>query len=397
MKKVALVTCYFQYNYGSMLQAYATQKICEEWGVHCETINIAGIKASIEKKKTKYYLKQVNNPQIITGVILRIGKRLFYKKIFRNTLGKNFEIRDGKFREFINKNFILSSSYASREELTEACKNYSTVLVGSDQLWLPSNIDADHYTLTWVPDDINKVAYATSFGTSYLPISLQSKTKDFLLRFDHISVREESGKKMIYDYAGLDVPVVCDPTLLFTAENWMCIQRDERLIREKYVLCYFLGNNTGDRGFAKRLREKTGHKIVALLHLDEYIKTDSNYADYIPFDIGPGELLNLIRNAEYIVTDSFHGTLFSILYRKIFFASRRIKSKGILNTNSRLDSLFNLLGVEGRIITGFENIDECLARNIDYDVVHDKVATVRNSSKRYLRSALNMDQGKKYD
>lgn len=388
MKKIALVTCYFQYNYGSMLQAYATQKICEDWGLPCENINIEKLKSGIEKRKIKFYLKQINNPQIVTGTIFRICKKALYKRLFKKALGRSLDIRNEKFRQFINERFILSIPFDSREKLAEACVNYSTVLVGSDQLWLPSNIDADYYTLTWVPDEVNKVSYATSFGISFLPENLRVKTKDFLSRFNYISVREESGKKIVHECAAIDVPVVCDPTLLFTSEEWMCVQKAERIVAEKYILCYFLGNNTEDRGFAKRLREKTGYKLVALLYLDEYIKTDSDYADYTPFDIGPGELLNLIRNAEYIVTDSFHGSVFSILYKKVFFTSRRIRKEGILNTNSRLDSLFTLLGIEGRVIEGSENIDECLNKSIDYESVYSKLTIVREQSLDYLRSAL---------
>ena len=185
---------------------------------------------------------------------------------------------------------------------------------------------------------------------------------------------------MVRSYAGLDARLVCDPTLLFTAEEWMCIQPPEPVVRGDYILCYFLGNNTADRRFACRLREKTGCKIVALLHLDEYIRADEGYADETPFDVGPGELLNLIRNARYIVTDSFHGSVFSILNRKTFFTSRRIRKEGLLCTNNRLDSLFETLGVTGRLITGEEDVEECLARPLDYEPIHRNLARLREST-----------------
>lgn len=264
----------------------------------------------------------------------------------------------------------------SREELTRACAGYSSVLVGSDQLWLPSNIDADYYTLTWVPDGVNKIAYATSFGTNFLPDWLVPRARAFLSRIQYLSVREKSAVEMVRSYARL----VCDPTLLFTAEEWMCIQPPEPVVRGDYILCYFLGNNTADRRFACRLREKTGCKIVALLHLNEYIRADEGYADETPFDVGPGELLNLIRNARYIVTDSFHGSVFSILNRKTFFTSRRIRKEGLLCTNNRLDSLFETLGVTGRLITGEEDVEECLARPLDYEPIHRNLAPLREST-----------------
>lgn len=388
---IALVTCYFHHNYGSMLQAYATQKILQEWDIPCENICIDGLKKELDGSKVKFYIKQINNPQVLKGTIIRIVKKGFYIKIKKNTLGKKFEERNQCFTKFKEQHFIVSRKYVSKEELSRACSNYTLFIVGSDQLWLPSNIEADYYTLNWVPSSVPKVAFATSFGTSFLPPKHQVLTKEFLQRFAHISVREESGQKMIKEYADMEVPVVCDPTLLLSAEKWMCIQEKERKIEQKYILCYFLGNNTKDREFAKDLRAKTGYQIVALLHLDEYIKKDEDYADITPYDVGPGELLNLIRNAEYIVTDSFHGSVFSIIYKKKFFTSRRVRKEGILCTNNRLDSLFSQLGIEGRLILGNEDVEECLKREIDYGIVEGNMKRLVRDSEMYLKRALKVE------
>lgn len=380
MKKVGLVTCYFHPNYGSMLQAYVTQKILDDWQIPCENIAIDGLRQGIDRAKTRFYLKQWHNPQVFTGTILQIVGKKVRRSLHRETFGKNLAVRSRKFLEFQKAHFRLSPVWHSREELTRACAGYSSVLVGSDQLWLPSNIDADYYTLTWVPDGVNKIAYATSFGTNFLPDWLVPRARAFLSRIQYLSVREKSAVEMVRSYAGLDARLVYDPTLLFTAEEWMCIQPPEPVVRGDYILCYFLGNNTADRRFACRLREKTGCKIVALLHLDEYIRADEGYADETPFDVGPGELLNLIRNARYIVTDSFHGSVFSILNRKTFFTSRRIRKEGLLCTNNRLDSLFETLGVTGRLITGEEDVEECLARPLDYEPIHRNLARLREST-----------------
>lgn len=388
MKKVALVTCYFHPNYGSMLQAYATQKILDDWKIPCENICIDGLKKEIDESKTRFYLKQMANPQIFTGTVMRIARKKLHRVLHRTTFGKEMDIRMKKFKEFETSSFRVSKRYSSRKELSEACGNYSDVLVGSDQLWLPSNIYADYYTLSWVPDEVNKISYATSFGTSFIPKNLRKKTSVFLKRFQYLSTREQSGVKLIRQYAGRDARLVCDPTLLFTAEDWMEIQQKEAIVGGDYILCYFLGNNTADREFAKRLRKETGYKIVALLHLDEYIRNDCGYADETPFDIGPGELINLIRHAKYIVTDSFHGTVFSILNRKCFFTSRRIKKEGILCTNNRLDSLFETLGITGRLITGDENIETCLSRTLNYDRIHKQLEQFREESRKYLKNAL---------
>lgn len=143
----------------------------------------------------------------------------------------------------------------------------------------------------------------------------------FLKKIKHIGVREESGQKLVKEIANRDVPVVCDPTLLFTGDEWMAIQQKEPIIKGKYILCYFLGNNPPHREFAKRLKEVTGCKIIALTHLDEFVKSDEGYADETPYDIDPADFLNLIRNAEYVCTDSFHCSVFSILYKRQFLHS----------------------------------------------------------------------------
>jgi hypothetical protein len=388
---IALVTCYFHHNYGSMLQAYATQNILQNWGIPCEHICIDGLIKEIKGSKVKFYMTQINNPQVLTGTILRVVKKRLYQKIKKNTLAKDLEIRKQYFDQFIRQHFVISTKYGSKDELSKTCDKYTYVIVGSDQLWLPSNIEADYYTLNWVPSNVPKVAFATSFGTSFLPPNIQKKANQFLHRFSHISVREESGQRMIHEYANMDVPVVCDPTLLFSANDWMCIQKKDRMIKEKYILCYFLGNNTKDREFAKKLRDKTGFKLVALLHLDEFIKKDEDYADMTPYDIGPGEWINLIRYAEYIVTDSFHGSVFSIIYKKVFFTSRRVQKDGLLCTNNRLDSLFSQLGISGRFIDGEQDVEEYLNRQIDYTTVDVKLKLLTDQSKIYLSNALGYE------
>lgn len=387
MNKVALVTCYSHPNYGSELQAYATQKIFDVWGIPNETIRMDGLQRKLDAAKMEFYLQRIWDPQILTGTVGRIGRKKIHAFLHRKSFGEKMEVRKKKFADF-QKRFHLSPAYSSATELAKACRNYSTVLVGSDQLWLPSNIAADYYTLNWVPEDVNKISYATSFGAAFLPKSMQRKARAFLPRFQHLSVREQSAVNMIRDYTGLSAQLVCDPTLLFTGEEWLDIQPEKPGLEGDYILCYFLGNNRRDRAFAQRLRTATGCRIIALLHLDEYIAGDEGYADETPYDIGPGELLNLIRNARYIVTDSFHGSVFSILYHKIFFTSRRVAKGGLLCTNNRLDSLFNTLNITGRLITGEEPVEECLNRKLDYDRIDQNIQSFRQQSMSFLREAI---------
>lgn len=392
MKKVGIVSCYFQHNYGSMLQALATQNVLDKLGYENETIDISGFSKEIKKAKLLYFVKASLTSDILLSKF-GMATNVIRRKNSRGIYGKNTAIRNKKFDDFAKKYFRLSEKFSSKADLREKCKDkYNAVVVGSDQLWLPGNIAADYYTLNFVPDDINTISYSTSFGQSELPNDSAEKAKVFLKRIKHIGIREESGKKLIRDLVGRDVPIVCDPTLLFTGGEWMNIQKEEAKINEPYILCYFLGNNPPHRDFAKRLKEQTDCKIVALVHLDEYVTSDEGYADYTPYDVDPADFLNLIRNAQFICTDSFHCSVFSMLYKKIFFAFKRYTRKTKFSTNSRLDTLFNLAGVKGRVFEGNEDIDKCLDMKIDYKEVYTNLAKIREESYRYLITALD-DKG----
>lgn len=388
MKKVAIVSCYFQHNYGSMLQAYATQMVLDKMGYENETIDIAGFSYEIRKAKIKYFVKASITSDILLSKI-GMAKNILIKKFAKSEYTALSQKRSEKFDDFAKNYFRLSQRYVSKVELGKQCvQNYSAVLVGSDQLWLPGNIAADYYTLNFVPAFINTIAYSTSFGQSELPKDSAKKAGIFLKSIRHISVREESGQRLIKQLANRNVPVVCDPTLLITGEEWLQIQKEKSVIDGKYIFCYFLGNNPPHREFAKRLKAETGCKIVALMHLDEYIKSDERYADESPYDIDPADFLNLIRNAEYVCTDSFHCSVFSILYRRQFFTFRRYARNTRHSTNGRLDTLFHIAGISGRMMTGNEKVQDCIKMETDFEAVHKKLETMRKKSYDYLEAAL---------
>ena len=380
-----MVTCYFKSNYGSLLQAYATQKFLDSLKIENETINIDK-NIDFKKGKRKYYTSQIFN---FTFVKSKLGMiKLKFDKKFNKELGKNISIREKKFKEFRNQ-FRLTKELNTYAELKEYCKNFDNVLVGSDQLWLPVNVVSDYYTLNWVPDEINKISFSTSFGVSSIPEKYEELYKKFLNRINYLSTREESGKKIIKDLTGRDAKIVCDPTLLFNKEEWMDIQEKEAIIKEKYILCYFLGNSIEYRKFAERLKEKKGCKIISINHCDEYVKYSDVFADETPYDIGPAEFLNLIRNAEYVCTDSFHGTVFSLINNVNFFVFRRYNKKSKISTNSRLDSLLGIVNLKERLLEGNEDIDKTIEMNIDFSNVNKKLEEFRSDSKEFLEKALN--------
>lgn len=384
-KKVGIVSCYFKHNYGSMLQAYATQKVLDNMEIPNETINIDE-NIDFANGKKKYYMSQITNIPFIKSKLGMVKLKLD-KKINKN-LGNNIQIRDNKYKEF-EKNFKLTKPYKTYKELSAQCANYSDVIVGSDQLWLPVNVVADYYTLNWVPDNVNKVSYATSFGVSTVPDKYKNDYKKFLNRINCLSTREEAGIKLVEQLSDNKATLVCDPTLLLNKEEWMDIQKEEPIIKEKYILCYFLGKNIEHRKFAERLKEKTGCKIVSLNHADEYVKYSDKFCDYAPYDIGPAEWINLIRNAEYVCTDSFHGTVFSLINNTKFFTFERYSNKNSkVSTNSRIYSLLGIVDLKERILSGTENVDDVIKMQINFDNVNEKLDKFRESSKRFLKNSI---------
>ncbi len=385
-KKVALVTCYFQPNYGSMLQALATQEMLDIMNVPNETICIDGLKKEIHDAKMRYFKSRMFSADVIKdklGYLKLVAAQKLDKK-----LGKNIALRKKCFEAYSKSKFRVSRPYSSKSELSRHIEDYTAFLVGSDQLWLPSNIAADYYTLSFVPDEVRKIAYATSFGVSILPKEQAEAAKQFIPRIDHLSVREQSGQKLIKDLTGIDAKLVCDPTLLLTKKQWGDLIEDKRIIKGKYIFCYFLGDNRFSRECALFLQKKTGYKIVALQHLDMYIRSDDTFADETPYQIDPDGFVNLIRYAEFVCTDSFHGTVFSLIHHKNFFTFRRFWKASTMSTNSRIDSLLNVLGCEYRLIESTADFKKALSTPLDTGSVEARLNDFRKDSLAFLKDAL---------
>ncbi len=389
MKKIALVTCYFQHNYGSQLQALATQMIFDKLGLENETIRIDGLRPEINKAKYKYFLSKIFDLNTVRDKMATVRKQI--AKRTNPEYARNLAARDRIFSHFAETKFKLSELYASKAELGKNAHSYGAFVVGSDQLWLPSNISADYYTLNFVPEDVKKIAYATSFGVSQLPHKQAEMAKYFLNRLDAIFVRETSGQKLIKQLTGKEVPLVCDPTLLFTAEEWNKQAPATQRIKENYILCYFLGNNPEQRSFAKKLAAALNCQIVQLPNLDEYIKSDEGFADYPLYDVSPLDFIALIRDAKFVLTDSFHCTVFSTLFEKPFFSFRRYNNDSQVSTNSRIYSLLDTFGIPERLLRGNEEISQCVKMQIDFTQVHHNIDLLRQKSIGYLKQALELN------
>ena len=391
MSPIALVTCYFQPNYGSQLQAYATQMAFDKLGIENETIRIDGLLPEINKAKYKYFLSRIFDKETVKDKMATVRKVIAKKR--NSEYAKNLAIRYKMFENFASTKFRLSKRYNSKQELTENTHKYSAFVVGSDQLWLPSNIAADYYTLNFVPVEIPKIALATSFGISKLPKKTAELASKFLDRLNHISVRETSGQKIAQELTKKDVAVVCDPTIMFPADDWAkaldAVENGNRFADgQKYIFVYFLGNNPWQREVVKQVQKETGLKIVQIAHSDEYVKTDVGFADFTPYNVGPKEFVELIRDAEFVFTDSFHCSVFSMLNHKKFFTFPRYSDDGTASTNGRLYSLLSLVKHESRMVRKSDAESFQLDTPINYEIIDSELEQLRRFTWQWLQDAL---------
>ena len=383
--KVALAINYDYHDYGGMLQAFATQRFLEKQGIESDAFNFDNVKGDISRRKWKYFLSNMMDISIV-----KEKSRLIEKKIRQKTnarLKAQMAERDNAFDKFCTSHFKVSRPFASWEDMAKASqKEYDAVIVGSDQLWLPSNVMADYYTLNWVPEKVKKIAYATSFGIGNIPQKYKEMYRQYLTRIDYLSARETSGQEIISELTDRSVPLVNDPALLLDANGWDEVIKDKPIINDKYIFCYFMGDNPEQRDFVKRLAKEKGLKIVALLHLDQFIETDEHYADYTPWNISPADFVNLVKYAEYVCTDSFHGTVFSIIYSRNFFTFKRFNKKASLSTNTRITSLLTRIGLMDRLVV---NLDKRPDNINDWRKIQECVSDFRNASGSWLIESIN--------
>lgn len=375
---------YTQNNYGSKLQALATVKMFENMGIDYEIIRY-------NKKSLRFYIKSIPrffNRVFINDRYLQIQRMVEFKK--HPQIASQVKVRNQAFDSFdINFADHLSRMYSSYEELKRECPNtYDKVITCSDQLWSPSALGSGFYNLMFVPDNTRKISWASSFGVSQIPVYQKGRTKKYLNRIENISVRENRGAEIVKELTGKNVPVLMDPVFVFNKDEWNELVPLEKPEWENYIFCYFLGKNPGHRAAARALSEKTGLKIITLRHLDEYVEDDEHFGDVAPYDVDPVRFLNILRNADYICTDSFHGTAFSIIFEKKFMVFDRYNNQSSNSKNSRVESVCANVGLNNRRYTDIEHIAEMMNEDIDYRTVTKKVDLYREHTKQYLKNAL---------
>ncbi len=374
-------------NYGSALQAYATVKTVQEMGYDFSIIRY--------KKQRSLSDKIVLGIQyMITGGFKRFRRSIKTKLNLR--LNKEYACGQVKRRtatnDFKKKELVpLFVEYNGYPALCDGSKEYDAVFVGSDQTWNPIGFYSNYWNLMFVDDSIPKFSYAASFGVSSIPKIQQKGTKAYLERIDMISVREAQGKQIVETLSNKTAKVVVDPTMLRTREQWNDFSSNsEKEIGEPYLFCYFLGPRQDIRNEARKLAMEKGLKLVVCPHMEEYRKVDDNFGDYALYDLTPIDFLKLLSNARYVCTDSFHGTVFSIIFHKQFMTFYREVGP---STNSRIDNILNFLCLQDRLYLGdnMKNIE----KDIDFSEVDMLLEKQREESLNFFREALLMSNRKK--
>lgn len=380
MKKLGICVCYRHKNYGSQLQSYATTVELKRRNIDFEIIRF---KKKITPGLLLKLVSKIFNPVFLNDRIIEgLQKKIMLK--MHPDFAKNNAIRDRAFDKFADERFTdLSPVYYGFDELQKGAKKYRGVLVGSDQLWSPGGFTSDFYNLMFAPDDCIKISYATSFGVSSVK-KRYYKLYSFLDRMSFIGVRENSGKKLVEQMSNNSAQVVVDPVLLLDEKQWLDEIPNERMYDEPYIFAYFLGKSEEYRKAVTEFAKAKGLKIVTEPHMDSYNKADVGFGDCTPFNVGPAEFVNLIRNAEYVFTDSFHGSVFSVIHKKQFTVFNRYADNSTSSKNSRIDSFCENYGLSDRRYSG--NIFDA-DKPIDYEKVLFAVEKHRKQSLEFLDRA----------
>lgn len=360
--KIATIAFHRAINYGALLQVYALQKKIEDLGGECIILDYRNALLESKHKKMKItYCKSV--------VDLR---RLTF-------LAKDNNKKYDKFKVFSNEYLKLSNLYETIDELKKDEKNYDKFITGSDQVWNSNITGGDPaYFLNFTDDISKRNSYAASFGFEEIPEEHRELYYDMLKDYNYMSVREEQGANIIKSLFNKDIPTVIDPTLLVSKEEWYQMSIDYKK-HKRYILIYGFGGSKNLMGFAQNLSKKTGCKIVHISN--PYFKKIGWKYERSP---GPKEFLGLVKNAEYVLTNSFHGTAFSINFNKNFFVEFLPESQ---NVNSRLINILKLFDLEDRQIM---SEDTSISDNvIDFERVNKMLDFERNKSQQFLKDLIN--------
>lgn len=366
--KIDLITLHRAQNYGSVLQTYALQCVLEKtFRQEVEILDFEPYRYTNRGllKKLKYKSSKFKNPFLL--LVARI-------LIFPSYIKKNLI-----FWKYLKKKLNLSDiRFSTSDEAKGKFDDADVFCTGSDQVWNSHWNDGIDKTLflDFAPKGKLCFSYAASFGLSELPEDEVATTKELLEKYEYISVREDSGIKILESLGRTDGVHVLDPTLLMTKEEWQR-ESSNKFLGRKYVLTYNLHHDPEIDKYAQTLAEEEGLKVYNI----SYNWHDIVRKGHLKWCPTVDNFLNLIENATYVVADSFHAVAFSIIFERQFISiTPEVAS-------SRITSILNLLGLGDRIVNKFTDtskIKEC----VDYKRVKGVLNRERQQSLIYLKRVL---------
>ncbi|UYW02032.1 polysaccharide pyruvyl transferase family protein [Flavobacterium agricola] len=373
--KIAILTQPIGKNYGGMIQNYALQYILKEKGFKVETLARDKKNSSLRKVLSIIKNKTYN-------LALNKQVRKFSDEELNYILDSNFK--------FLNEHINISKNLFSTQDLKKYFEQnkFSHVIIGSDQTWRPMySPDIYNYFLDFLVDNpqVNKLAYASSFGTDKWEYSSKDAEicKKLIKQFNNISVREDSGVDLCKRYLDADAKLVLDPTLLLDKEVYINLFQHENTTKSG-LYNYVLDKNEIKQGFIKKISQHLNIEVFNCQpKADMYGKLNDYSLDDYKFPTIQSWLKGF-HDADFVVTDSFHGTVFSIIFNKPFLAITNVERGA-----SRFTSLLKLFNLEHRLVTDINNFDfNLLNKAIDYKKVNEIKERLKQESLDFLLTSL---------
>lgn len=373
MEKVLLTTVFSGYNYGSSLQVLATKTILKELGYDCRLV---AMKSLIKGRdiRIKKLITILIRSWLIRG---KNGANALstYKGSYNKVMIGDSVTR---FEQFTNE--YLEPQYMSWNSMKRLAKECVACFAGSDQIWNSSTMYVDPmYYLRFAPAE-KRIAFAPSFGRDFVAEYNKKKMSKWISDFAYLSVREDSGVRLIKDLTGRDAIHLIDPTLMVKGETWKkTLNLQDK--QENYILTYFLDKpSESARKAIAELKETLKCEVIAI----PYQFDDMGYCDKV-VPTGPIEFLDLINNAKCVLTDSFHGTAFSINLHTPFYVFGR--NYGTAHSqNSRIESILKMMNMQDR----FEQKDIVgQLKAINFEVSEQILSDERNKSRNYIINTIN--------